>query len=144
MQAATATPADYARRQHPRVRPDNGKPVIIDLNGEDFIDILHARDISEGGVGILVPHQFAQCRVDEEVRLMITLPAPVNATVKATGKIRHKSGDAFGVRFTQVSNGDRAKIRQYVRSRLPEEPLSYPDGDDAAGLLQRFRLRLFG
>jgi hypothetical protein len=50
------------KRCYIRVKPKDDEPVEIQLIGANFIDVLNAKDISEGGVGIFVEHDFEGCK----------------------------------------------------------------------------------
>ena len=61
-------------RRPTRVRPLPGASVEVQIMGTNSLDILHARDISVRGVGVLVPHLFEGCDIDSRVELVVTLP----------------------------------------------------------------------
>lgn len=112
-------PAD--QRRTPRVRPASGRPIEVQLEGTDFLDIFRAEDISEGGMKVVVPHLFEGCDVDREIDLIVKLPA-IRA-FSARGRIRHRRTDAvttFGVEFTKLSATDRARVAAYVNKRISE------------------------
>ncbi|MDX2022453.1 MAG: PilZ domain-containing protein [Deltaproteobacteria bacterium] len=118
---AVANP-HQAKRRAPRVRPAKGHPIEIQIIGGEFLDIFHARNISEGGVKVMVPHLFEGCDVDHEVDLIVTLPG--GRPFSTRGRIRHRqdAGDvrAFGVQLIRLSNADRASVAAYVQKRLAE------------------------
>ena len=106
------------KRVHERIKPDPKHPIEIQIMGKNFIDILNAEDISEGGIGIIVPHKFEGCDIDSPVELVITLP-PDNC-FKAQGKIRHYSQQLtdkgiFGVEFTDMKKKNWKDISLYVK-----------------------------
>ncbi len=110
------------RRRHLRVVPNQENPVRIDINGGNFIEILTATDISEGGLGIQVEHGFQGCSINDSVSFVIELPTREKSTlVRLHGKIRHVTGDRFGVSFSPVSDSNRKAIKHYVASRLREK-----------------------
>ncbi|MFL0797756.1 MAG: PilZ domain-containing protein [Cellvibrionaceae bacterium] len=115
------------RRRHLRVLPKAEDPVRIDINGGNFIEILTATDISEGGLGIQVKHGFQGCSINDSVSFVIELPISSedskgkNTLVRLHGKIRHVTGDRFGVSFSPVSDSNRKAIKGYVASRLREQ-----------------------
>ena len=111
------------RRRFVRVSPQSGHPIRIDINGENFLDILYANEISVGGVGISVPHLFEGCDVDSAVSLIIGLPYPEDALISVTGQIKHVSGDRFGVSFSHLSRQQKSKIRAYIAARLKPDSL---------------------
>lgn len=101
-----------------RVPVDPAAPVRVDIMGRGFLDVLHARDICVGGLGISVPHGFEGCDIDSEVELIVTLGrAP---PFKTTGAIRHhgKPGDGhvFGVEFVALSPEQHRAVEAYVEA----------------------------
>ncbi|THB63426.1 MAG: PilZ domain-containing protein [Gammaproteobacteria bacterium] len=105
-------------RKHVRIEPENGRPIRVDINGNGFIDVVNATDISQNGIGITVPHKFANCRTDSEVNLLIALPEPISSSIKVNGTIRHVDSNQFGIMFIDLTTEDRDKIKAYVQSRL--------------------------
>ncbi len=102
-----------------RVTPSRSAPVEIQVMGRGRLDILNARNVSQTGIGLYVPHRFVGCNLDEEVELVITLPR--ERSFLARGIIKHRTdseseGPHFGVHFTEISREQRAKIRDYVRA----------------------------
>jgi hypothetical protein len=90
----------------------------VDIMGHGFLDVLHARDISVGGLGIRVSHGFANCDIDSEVELIVTLGRA--RPFKTTGSIRHhgtgERDQLFGVEFTSLSPEQLTAIESYIRS----------------------------
>lgn len=105
-------------RKYVRVEPEEGKPIRVDVNGNGFIDVFNATDISQNGIGVSVPHKFENCRTDSEVSLLVSLPAPVSGSVRVNGIIRHVDSSQFGIMFIDLTDEDKEKIRAYVHSRL--------------------------
>lgn len=112
MGQAIATPHNL--RRYPRAQPAPEAPVVVDINGEGFIDVLRARDISESGLGLYVPHNFTRCRIDGPVSLIVSLPPPIKGSFQVNGRIRHKGDRYFGIQFTDLRPADQALIRRYV------------------------------
>lgn len=108
------------RRTNTRLRPEQGHPIRIDINGENFLDVVYALDISVAGARIAVPHRFEGCRLDKMVNLVINLPDPVNSSFVTLGSIRHLSGRAFGVKFVGLENSDYRLVRDYVGHLLAQ------------------------
>lgn len=102
------------RRQFIRVIPDRQQPVRVHINGDGFIEVTNAVDISEGGIRISVNHRFAGCHVDLPASIIVYLPAPIAKHFSARGRIRHVLGDSFGVQFINLNPTDRAMVRKYV------------------------------
>jgi c-di-GMP-binding flagellar brake protein YcgR len=88
--------------------------------GRGFLDVLSARDISIGGLGISVPHGFAGCDIDSDVDLIVTLGR--TRPFKARGAIRHHgrpgSEHVFGVEFSGLSPEQQQAIEAYIRTCL--------------------------
>lgn len=88
--------------------------------GVGTLEVLMAYDVSISGIGIRVPHRFLGCELDQEVRLIITLPGM--RPFWATGIVRHASADGdddrFGVEFTKMDPPDLVHIMRYVEARM--------------------------
>lgn len=88
--------------------------------GRGFLDVLSARDISVGGLGILVPHGFAGCDLYSEVDLIVTLGR--TRPFKARGSIRHHgrpgAEHVFGVEFTDLSAEQLEAVEHYIHACL--------------------------
>ena len=108
------------KRRYPRVSPEKGRPIRVDINGVDFLEILHADNLSEGGLAIVVPHEFKGCKIDQPVSLIVSLPEPVRTNISVSGNIRYISytRQIFGVAFVDLRKEDRQKIRRYVEYRM--------------------------
>ena len=91
--------------------------------GDGFLDVLYARDVACGGVGVHVPHGFKGCDLDQEVELIVSLPGSRSFCV--SGRIRHsttfRDETFFGVEFTNLASADRDKLKRYVKERQREE-----------------------
>ena len=86
--------------------------------GDGFLDVFAARDISASGVGIVVPHRFHGCKIDDEVALVITLPK--ERPFLARGRIVHRTKtdhEFFGVEFSELERSHRKLIANYVVRR---------------------------
>jgi hypothetical protein len=109
----------YKHKRHLiRVIPDPLNPIIIDLVGENFIDILKAKDIGEGGLSVYVPYQFTGCIIDREIELIITLPKV--RSFKTRALIRHKGekqGFYFGIAFINIEEKDLKELKGYIKTR---------------------------
>jgi hypothetical protein len=107
-------------RKDPRVRPLEGSPVRVDIMGDGFLVVLVARDISAGGVGVFVPHDFQGCDIDSEVELILKVGGA--RPFKTRGVIRHQvrvgSSHFYGVAFVGLSPEQREIVSQYVDACL--------------------------
>ncbi len=109
-------------RSETRVTPRGGAPVEIQVMGPGRLDVLNARNVSQTGIGVYVPHGFSGCDLEAEVELVITLPG--ERSFLARGLIKHQTesggeGRHFGLVFTEISQEHRALIRGFVRSMSP-------------------------
>jgi PilZ domain-containing protein len=90
--------------------------------GAGFLDVVRARDIGVGGVGVRVSHNFDGSDTNAAVQLVLILPREEAFIVH--GIIRHLSSDGgghyFGVAFESLTTEHRARIEQYVARRLAE------------------------
>ena len=94
--------------------------------GRAFLDILHAVDISEGGVAIKVPHLFVGCRLEDDVELIVTLPG--DRPFLARARIRHlqRAHNFFGVQFTELQRADLERIKLYIARRSAQDDSECP------------------
>lgn len=106
-----------SKRRHVRVQSEPGRPVTVDINGQNFVDVLPVHDISEGGLSVNVPHGFEGCSLDQPVELVVNLPDPIISSFTATGKIKHISQTNFGVVFLAVNQQHIQMTRRYVNHR---------------------------
>jgi c-di-GMP-binding flagellar brake protein YcgR len=114
---------------------DPAAPIRVDIMGQGFLEVLAARDISVGGLGIRVPHGFEGCDIEGEVELIVTLGRA--RPFKARGAIRHASqsgsDQVFGVEFTKLAPEQRQAIENYIqtcrkRRSAPGFPAARPPG----------------
>jgi c-di-GMP-binding flagellar brake protein YcgR len=115
--STTSQPAT-SRRRFLRVKAEPGLPIRVDINGDGFIDVVQAKDISEGGMRIKVSHRFSGCHIDDEVSFIIHLPPPFNRNISLEGRIRHVHDDSFGVLFSNLTDRSRALLRRYIAHRV--------------------------
>ncbi len=91
--------------------------------GSNFIDVLYAKDISEGGIGIIVEHDFKDYDIGGLIDIIRTLP--MKKPFKVKGRIIHKNIDNhfLGVEFIDITDTNREMIREYFQKRLEEESI---------------------
>ena len=106
------------RRLTLRVSPEFHVPIKVDIVGADFIDIFYAVDISIGGIGIKVPHQFKGCKTERVVECRVSLPNPVSFSFHTQGKVIHINGDRFGVSFYNLQEKTETHLDEYISYRL--------------------------
>jgi c-di-GMP-binding flagellar brake protein YcgR len=102
-------------RKHARVEPLPNRPVEVQVMGATFLDVLLARDISQGGAAVMVSHGFTGCDLAATVQLIIKLPD--RKAFMARGTVRHVSTQAclFGIEFTELSDTAKEQLTGYVK-----------------------------
>jgi hypothetical protein len=100
------------------VQADPTAPIRVDIMGNGFLEVLHARDISLGGLGVSVPHGFEGCDLNGEVELIVTLGRA--RPFKTMGVIRHYSKTArdhvFGLEFVGLGPEQIEAVDAYIQS----------------------------
>jgi hypothetical protein len=93
--------------------------VRVDIMGNGFLEVLSARDVSVGGLGVSVPHGFVGCDTNSQVDLIVTLGR--GRPFKTRGVIRHSSRSGadhvFGVEFIALAPEHLALVEAYVAAR---------------------------
>jgi hypothetical protein len=112
-----AVRAPENKREFPRVTPDARAPVRVNINGNDFIEVINAVDISEGGIRLSVKHRFEDFHVDRRTSFIGYLPIPINKPFRFEGRITHVANESIGVQFTSLSTQARTLVRSYVNGR---------------------------
>ena len=110
------------KRRYFRAVPEEEHPIHLDINGENFIEVLTAVSISQKGIGISVPHGFKGCKIYNEVELVLSLPYPINQSIVIFGEIRYVANLMFGVIFTKMNSENNKIIRKYLQYRIKDEP----------------------
>ena len=111
-------------RRHLRAYPTQSNPVEVQIMGEDSLNILHARDVSLSGIGVVVPHRFEGCDIESGVELVLSFP---NArSFKTRGRVVYRQEDAtstyFGIEFTDLDETYKDIITRFITTE---------SGDDA-------------
>ncbi len=111
---------EVAEARAQRVVPLRVAPVEVQVMGHESLDVLCARNVSETGLGVYVPHGFAGLDLAVDVDLVVTLPGVL--PFLARGVIKHVTNGSgepghFGLHFTLIKKTDRASIERYVQSR---------------------------
>jgi hypothetical protein len=112
-------------RKHLRVQADPSAPIRVDIMGNGFLDVLNARDVSVGGLGIRVPHGFVGCDILKEVDLIVTLGRTRPFKAKATIRHYNQAQHVFGVEFSELSSDQRSSIEAYIQSCLRRRSRQY-------------------
>jgi hypothetical protein len=115
-------------RKQLRVNADPSAPIRVDIMGQGFLDVLNARDISIGGLGIRVSHDFEGCDINSAVELIVTLGR--TKPFKTTGVIRHHSKTAgdhvFGIQFTSLSAEQHQAVEAYIQANVRRRARAEP------------------
>ena len=102
------------KRKFERTSLQTHETVRVDINGKNFIDILKAKNISVGGVGILVPYLFEGCEINEKVSLIVQLPKPFDYSISTPGEITHVTGKVFGGIFLSLNEEDQKILNEFL------------------------------
>lgn len=108
------------KRRFARVVPLPSAPVEVQIMGAEFLEVLRARDISVGGVCVIVRHAFEGYNLAEAVELVITLPKQRAFLAQAVVRRIDKQRTNFAVEFTQLEDKDRRAIEAYVTALLAQ------------------------
>jgi len=108
-----------------RVRPPASERVEVQIMGPGFLDVVEARDIGLGGVGVWIPHGFRGCDLSAPVELVLTLPSYKSFLVRGT--IKHRTAasaesEFFGVEFDRLPSEHQKAIADYMVRCLEEDP----------------------
>ncbi|THB73934.1 MAG: PilZ domain-containing protein [Gammaproteobacteria bacterium] len=105
-------------RKFVRVKPEDGAPIKVELQGEGLIEAFFVNDISQSGVSLDLTHPIEQSFKELKVTLSIALPNPINGSVIANGIIKHIDAKMLGIMFSEIEEDAQDKIREYVHFRL--------------------------
>ena len=108
-----------------RVRAPATRRIEIQIMGPGYLDIVEARDLSLGGVGVRIPHGFKGCDLSMPVDLILTFPSHKSFMVQ--GRVVHRTSenaksDFFGVEFMRLARDHRKIIEEYILTALEEDP----------------------
>lgn len=115
-------PEKSEKRKHKRVVPLEEEPVEVHLMGVSMIDVLGAKDISMGGIGILAPHHFDKWDLHEKIEIIVALPGDL-ADFRARGVIKQigqksKEFGVYGVQFTEIGPKGKQDLLVYVNRMI--------------------------
>jgi CheY-like chemotaxis protein len=102
-----------------RVAPDPKNPIIIDILGETFLEILKVQNMSITGLAITAPHGLDGNSINKDISIIVSIPK--ERPFKAKGTIKHVGGDSFGVEFKEVKPEDIDIIKSYIKRRLKNQ-----------------------
>ncbi len=108
-----------------RLRLPRSERVEVQIMGPGFVDVVLARDISLGGVGVWIPHGFRGCDTSAPVELILTLPSRKPLRMRGTIKHRTATSDGahfFGVEFIDLAVMHQKAIEDYIARCVGEDP----------------------
>src|SRR5262249_39028139 len=113
--------AFFERRESLRVRPTTREVIEVQLVAPGLLEIVHAVDISENGIGVLIDAGVGGDLVGNEVELIITLPggSPI-FTRGSVRRARHEHGLVLGIEFISPNGKALDAIRGYVQRRATQ------------------------
>lgn len=123
LQENVASLAGLNKEEEQSVRPSKSEPIEAHIQVGNSIDILLARDISVGGIGVAFPYHFEESPVNHEVDLIIKLPK--SRSFHAKGRIKtltreRKNTDYCEIEFTNLTKAYQELIFLYVLKRFDE------------------------
>lgn len=103
--------------------PRENEPITVRLLGKRLTEILWARDISVGGMAVVIHHDVDQKTLSNEIEILVGLPGV--PAFKTRGQVRYFSASTmFGVQFTALQPKDLALVEAYVAARVAEGGLA--------------------
>lgn len=113
------------KRRGTRVAPRELEPVEVQIMGEGFLDILHAKDIGESGISLFVPPHYSSAQSKKEVTLIIAVPGfrsfEAGGVIRHTGiKVHERNRRCFGIQFTKIAPEHQKLLDNYVKKRLAD------------------------
>src|SRR3989339_617640 len=113
------------KRRQKRVSPQELETIEVQIMGQGFMDILHAKDISQNGIGIYVPPHYSSAQAKNKVTLIITVPGfksfEAGGIISHTGmRVHDRNRKCFGIQFTDLSDHHKKILASYVTQRLAD------------------------
>lgn len=110
------------KRKYTRVEPNKEEPVEVHLMGSTLIDVLEAKDISLGGIGILAPHHFDAWDLNQTIEVLVALPGELSdflarGQIKQIGAKSQEKG-IYGVQFTAIGPKGKRDLQVYINRMI--------------------------
>ncbi len=113
----------FERRDSLRVKPSMRDPIEVQFVAAKLLDLVHAVDISERGIGLRMNVRLDAKLVGTEVDLVISLPGqPSFHTRGAIHRVSPTDGYIVGIRFVGLSAKALAAIRSFIEYRSDGRP----------------------
>ncbi|BDA79431.1 hypothetical protein LPTSP3_g23610 [Leptospira kobayashii] len=111
-------PQSQDKRKFVRVIPEEKEPVEVHLMGSVLLDVLKARDLSLGGIGIVAPNHFEEWDMNEKIEILVALPGDLadflaRGVIKQIGK-KSKEEGIYGVQFTEIGPKGKQDLQVYI------------------------------
>ncbi len=110
------------KRRQPRVEPQSGQPLPVQIVGGETVEIGIVQDISESGIGIRISgHRIPSCGEQTTVDVILVLPEAPPLTLR--GVVRRVDESAavqgfYGLEITDIPEDDMQALHGYLRGRL--------------------------
>jgi c-di-GMP-binding flagellar brake protein YcgR len=112
---AVENPVDRRRRRHVRFSSDF-RINVNHLQGNQYRKLEgHCRDLSEAGIGILLPTEMGS---GEVVGLNFSLPG-ANPSWEVRAVVRHRRGYHYGFEFLSLTSEQRESLKNYLKQLQP-------------------------
>ncbi len=127
-------------RKYVRVEPELMKPILVDVLGGSSYDTVNAKDISLGGVSIILFNDYKIWKLNNFVDMTIKLPGEKSFSVQ--GQIKNKTpikrGEksfTIGILFTELEEISQNILKRYLDSRT--DYLTISDNETSLEDLQK-------
>jgi c-di-GMP-binding flagellar brake protein YcgR len=102
---------DRRDRRHPRFRADFRVTVTFLAASQYQRTEGHSRDLSQGGIGLLLADEL---KIGEVVGLVFALPREEMETWEVRAVVRHRHGYHYGFEFLALGNERLAILKAYL------------------------------
>jgi hypothetical protein len=108
----------FERRDSLRVKPSMREPIEVQFVAAKVLDLVHAVDISERGVGLRMNVRIDTKLIGTEIDLVISLPGlPSFHTRGVIRRISPNDGYVVGISFTGLNAKGLEAIRGFIEHR---------------------------
>ena len=108
----------FERRDTMRVKPSMREPIEVQFVAAKMLDLVHAVDISERGIGLRLNARLDSKMVGTEIDLVISLPGlPSFHTRGSIRRVSPTDGYVVGIKFVGLSSKGLEAIRSFMEHR---------------------------